>query len=114
MDCQTCKERKKQAEPIPYIAYESAMARSERTIRIQAYIIILLICVLAASVTLAVLANNKRIEAINERIDTLNELRELESSIETVYEYEVEQEADNDGRNYFAGGDFYGEANSQS
>lgn len=30
MNCETCKERQKQAEPIPYIAYESAMARMER------------------------------------------------------------------------------------
>ena len=32
-DCESCKERQKQAEPIPFIAYESAMARMERSNR---------------------------------------------------------------------------------
>lgn len=31
MNCETCAERKKQVEPVPYIVHESAMARQERT-----------------------------------------------------------------------------------
>lgn len=30
MNCETCKEKKMQAEPVPYIVHESAMARAER------------------------------------------------------------------------------------
>ena len=32
MDCSTCKE-KNHVEPVPYLAYESAMARNERTVK---------------------------------------------------------------------------------
>ncbi len=31
MDCTSCKEKQKQAEPIPFIAYESGLARMERS-----------------------------------------------------------------------------------
>lgn len=30
MDCNTCKERKKQAEPVPFVAFEEMEAREER------------------------------------------------------------------------------------
>ena len=33
MNCETCAEKRKQAEPVPYIAHEADMARNERTIR---------------------------------------------------------------------------------
>ena len=43
MDCSTCKEKK--ADPVPYIAHESALARNERTIKrlISAIIVVLLL-----------------------------------------------------------------------
>ena len=49
MDCKTCKERKPQAEPVPYIVHESAMARAERTIKRLWILAIVLILLLAAS-----------------------------------------------------------------
>lgn len=49
MDCQTCKERNTQAEPIPYIAYESAMARMERANKRTWIALILAIVLLVGS-----------------------------------------------------------------
>lgn len=76
---------------------------AERTIKRLWIIIIILLCLVSACLVAVVVENNARIDAINE-------LRELENSIETVYEYEVEQEADDYGRNYVVSGDYYGEA----
>lgn len=45
MNCETCTERKKQAEPVPFIAYESAMARLERTIK-RLWILLIILVVL--------------------------------------------------------------------
>lgn len=101
MDCKTCKDNRK--EPVPYIVHEGAMARQERTNKRLFIIVVCLVVLLAGCIASAVVANKARIDAINE-------LRELERSIETVYEYDVEQEADNNGSNYVVGGDFNGEA----
>lgn len=49
MNCDTCKEKQKQAEPIPYIAYESGMARMERTNKRLWIVVIILIVALIAS-----------------------------------------------------------------
>lgn len=68
------------------------------------WIIIIILLFLVSACLVAVVVEN------NARIDATNELRELENSIETVYEYEVEQDADDYGRNYVVSGDFYGEA----
>ena len=46
MDCNTCKEKKKTAEPVPYIAHESAMARQERTNKRLWVVVIILIAAL--------------------------------------------------------------------
>jgi len=46
MDCTSCKERQKQAEPIPFIAYESGMARMERTNKRLWIVVIILILAL--------------------------------------------------------------------
>ena len=106
MDCNTCGAKK--AEPVSFQAHESGMARMERTNKRLWIVIILLICVIAACIALILYTNSKRLDAINEKIETINELRELERSIETVYEYEVEQEADGNGSNYVVSGDFHG------
>lgn len=106
MDCNTCGANR--AEPVPFIVHESDMAHMERSNKRQWIVIILLVCIIAVCIALLVHINNKRIDAINEKIATINELRELERSIETVYEYEVEQEADGNGSNYVVSGDFHG------
>lgn len=49
MDCNSCKEKQKQAEPIPFIAYESGMARMERTNKRLWVVVIILIVALIAS-----------------------------------------------------------------
>lgn len=97
-DCKTCKE---QRQTVPYIVHEADMARQERTIKRLWFAIVLLIFLVAGCVASAFMLNKARVDAIKE-------LHDLESSIETVYEYEVEQEADNNGNNYVVGGDFNG------
>ena len=48
-DCETCKERQTQAEPIPFIAHESAMARMERTIKRLWILLMILVVLLVGS-----------------------------------------------------------------
>lgn len=48
-DCETCKERQMQAEPIPFIAHESAMARMERTIKRLWILLMVLVVLLVGS-----------------------------------------------------------------
>lgn len=43
MNCESCSEKRKQAEPVPYIVHESAMARMERTVKRLWVLLILLI-----------------------------------------------------------------------
>lgn len=50
MDCNSCKEKKKAAEPVPYIVHEGAMARQERTIKRLWIALIVSICLWAATV----------------------------------------------------------------
>lgn len=95
-------------------AIDILKALAEQTIKKMWVIIVMLLVMVFACFAALVMMNKARIDAINARIDAINELRELESSIETVYEYEVEQEADDYGRNYVVSGDFYGEAKSKS
>lgn len=44
-DCETCKEKQRMIEPIPFIAHESAMARMERTIK-RLWILLMVMLVL--------------------------------------------------------------------
>ena len=46
MDCKTCKEK---VEPVPYIVYESAMARNERSIKRLFVALLIAIILLVAS-----------------------------------------------------------------
>lgn len=46
-NCETCAEKKKQAEPVPFIVHESDMARMERTYKRLWILIILLVLVIA-------------------------------------------------------------------
>ena len=92
MDCNTCKERQKQAEPIPFIAYESGMARMERTNKRLWVIVIILILAL-------IISNSAWIW--------------YESQFETVVT-EIEQDTgDGPGTNYIVGGDFNGATEGQ-
>lgn len=49
MDCNTCKEKKKSLEPVPYIVHESAMARQERNNKRLWIVVIVLIAALILS-----------------------------------------------------------------
>lgn len=86
MDCNSCKERRQQAEPVSYLAYESMKVTLERTIRRLWILAIVLILLLA--VTNAVWIY-------------------YESQWEDIT-ITAEQTADNQSNNYAVGGDFYG------
>ena len=47
MDCASCREKRKQAEPVPYIVFESEMARMERIVKRLVAIIVLLALMVA-------------------------------------------------------------------
>lgn len=49
MDCTTCKEKKKNVEPVPYMVHESAMARQERSNKRLWLVVIILIAALILS-----------------------------------------------------------------
>lgn len=88
MDCKTCKELRKY---VPYIAFESALARQERTIKRLWIIVVILILTLVAT-NAAWIYYESQWEYVSETT-------------------EVTQEADR-GNNWYIGGDNNGEANS--
>lgn len=92
MDCKSCKEAKKQAEPVPYVVHESAMARMERTIK-RLWILAIILIVLLFGTNAAWLY--------------------WESQWETVETTEITQENESGYNNYIGNdGDIYnGEAN---
>lgn len=92
-DCATCKEKEKQVEPIPFIAFESVKASMERTIK-RLWIVIIILIVLLCGSNVAWIAYEGQFEDV-------------------VVTQEVEQEADN-GTNTFIGGDYIGEAKSEN
>lgn len=49
MNCDTCAERRKQAEPVAYIAFESMKATMERTIKRLWIVVLVLILLLAGT-----------------------------------------------------------------
>jgi hypothetical protein len=115
MNCENCKN--KHQDPVSFTVHDKDMARlsaANRHLIIALIVTIIGFFLLAAgSVAVSVNLNNARIEALNAKIDAINELRELERSIETVYEYDIDQNADSNGRNYVVGGDFFGETAHQ-
>lgn len=48
-DCESCKEKQRMIEPIPFIAHESAMARMERTIKRLWILLMILVVLLVGS-----------------------------------------------------------------
>lgn len=99
MDCKTCKEQRTKKSNRYDIDVVSMMALETNK---RLVVVIVMLIVLVAGCIASIFVLNKA------RTNAVNELRELERSIETAYEYNVEQEADNNGNNYFAGGDFNG------
>lgn len=53
MSCETCKYKteEKRHEPVPYLAYESAMARNERTVKRLIAVIVVMVLLLAGTIT---------------------------------------------------------------
>lgn len=49
MDCKTCKELRKNAEPVSYLSHEMDMARQERTIKRLWILLIIVIFLLVGS-----------------------------------------------------------------
>lgn len=91
MNCETCKERKMQAEPVPYIVHESAMARAERANK-RLWIALILVIVLLVGSNIGWMIYENQFEDV-------------------VTIQEVEQDTDG-GNNSFVGGDYYGTSKS--
>lgn len=121
MKCESCTKR---PDAVPYMVHESAMARQERTNHrahvLNVILSVLFFAVLAVAVILAYRldeVNKEIIKTEREKIELEKEIIELEREFETVEtvetQYEIDQEANDGGRNYIVGGDFNGEAESQ-
>lgn len=112
MNCENCTN--KHQDPVPYTVHDKDMARlSAANKHLIVALIIVIICfamLAAGTVYSTIMLNNARVDALNEKIEAINELRKLESEIETVYEYEIEQDSGDGGMNNIVGRDFfYGE-----
>lgn len=64
MDCKTCKELRKNAEPVPYLSHEMDMARQERTIK-RLWILLILLIVLFVGSNCAWLWYNSQFEDVS-------------------------------------------------
>lgn len=89
-DCNACKQKRKEIEPVPFIVHEAEMARSQSTIK-KLWILDIII------IALFVLTNAFWIHRWSQYEDT---------TITT--EISAEQTADSDSDNYLIGGDYYG------
>ena len=54
MDCNSCREQRRELEPVPYIVHEKAMARNERLVRRLVSALMAVIVLLVATVGLFV------------------------------------------------------------
>ena len=90
--CNNCNTAENQNVVVPYVAHESAMARSERHSK-RLWIVILVLIVALLGTNLAWIVYESQFEAAE------------------TWEQEVIQDADN-GTNNFVGGDYYGETDN--
>ena len=88
LDCNTCKERQKQAEPVTFLAFESMKATLERTIR-RLWILAIILIFLLFGTNAAWIYYESQWEVYSTTV-------------------EAEQETDGGGSNYVVGGDVYG------
>lgn len=89
MDCNTCKEKQKHAEPVTYLAFESMKATLERTIR-RLWILAIILIILLFGTNAAWIYYESQWEVYETTI-------------------EAEQSTDGGGSNYAVSGDIYGE-----
>ena len=97
MDCNTCKERRKEIEPVQYYVHEGVMARMERSNK-RWFIAWLITFVLLVGCVCFFFWRESQFET-------------KETTTTTT---EVEQETNGEGSNNFYGGDYYGSAESQN
>lgn len=95
-DCNTCKEKKKSLEPVPYIVHESAMARQERNNKRLWIVVIILIAALILS-NAAWVWYESQFEVV-----------------ETTVKQDVQQDTEDGGTNNFVGGDYNGTSESEN
>lgn len=93
-NCESCKEKRKQTEDVPYLVHEASMARMERANKRLLIVVILLIVLLVASNIIWIVYENS-----------------FEDVITTI---EAEQETSEGGNNYAVVGDMIGTAKSES
>ena len=91
--CNNCNTTENPNVVVPYVAHESAMARSERhNKRLWIVILVLIVALLGTNLAWIIYEN---------------------SFDDYVITQDVEQDADNDTKN-FVGGDYYGEAEDKN
>ena len=91
--CNNCNTTESQNVVVPYVAHDSAMARSERhNKRLWIVILVLIVALIASNLAWIIYEN---------------------SFDDCVITQDVEQDADN-GTNNFVGGDVYGEAEDKN
>lgn len=125
-NCTNCSDNhdEQQKAFVPFSNHQRDMARLSDANRrvwialiISLMVIVLLIgCVMFLSVELN-RARSEALESKNETIRAIQNLRDLENEIETVYEYDydIQQDANDGGMNYLVGRDFYyGKAESEN
>lgn len=95
-DCNTCKEKKKSLEPVPYIVHESAMARQERNNKRLWIVVIILIAALILS-NAAWVWYESQFEVV-----------------ETTVKQDVQQDTEDGSTNNFVGGDYNGTSESEN
>ena len=68
-DCKTCKEKRRELEPVPLIVHESAMARAERHIR-QLWIALIILILLFTGTNVAWIIYESQWEVVEETEST--------------------------------------------
>lgn len=71
MNCETCAERRKQAEPVPFIVHEASMARIERTIkRLWILLMVMLVLLVGSNVAWIVYESQYETQYAEVEVDT--------------------------------------------
>ena len=93
-NCSNCNHENKNPEAVPYIVHESAMARAERSAK-RLWIVVLVLIVMLVGTNGAWIWYEAQFE-----------------TVETVEEYQIEQDADGGGNNnsIIDGGEINGES----
>lgn len=105
-DCNTCKEKKRDFEPVPYIVHEATVARNDRRERRHIIVHIISLVLIAACVAFCFVVNQnclEKIEIVNheclEKIDKINKDWLDYIALYDFEDYSYEYQQDGEGVN---------------